>query len=571
MNNKFPKITDDDFHKKINNKFKKYKMEKDRRSAHEICNPKEFKLQEPQKFLEQFMSPKTPYKGILIYHRIGSGKSCTSIRIAEQWKHKKYIVVVMPASIIGNYRSELRSKCAGNEYLNDKERNILKKHHPTDIEYQRIIEKSDKRIDKYYDIYSYNKFVDNINTKKLNLDNTLLIVDEIQNMISDTGIWYRTLYSAIHNANHLRIVLMSATPIFDKPEEIALTMNLLPIPEKFPTGSAFNELYIRKNVSHLVIRNKDQFENNIKGFISYYRGAPDYVFPELNIRYVKCQMSRFQYNIYKIILEKEHKNIRQKTMFKKMVEGDVFTLPSNFYFGPRIVSNIVFPNQKIGEDGFISFTNQIIKDHLDKYSPKFFEIMKRIERCSGKIFIYSAFKEYGGIYSFAKVLTAFGYKNYTDHGEGHKRFAIWSGDETLRYKDEIKTIYNKDDNINGSKIKIILGSPSIKEGVSLFAVRQVHIIEPYWNRSRISQVIGRASRFCSHQKLPYNKRKVKIYIYVAVTGTKEKSIDEYIVHMAIEKDRIIHAFEQSLKETAVDCQLNKNANATKENPIKCSS
>jgi hypothetical protein len=328
-------------------------------------------------------------------------------------------------------------------------------------------------------------------------------------------------------------------------------------------------MFIRKNVSHLVLRNREQFKKNIKGFVSYYRGAPDYVFPELVVRYVKCKMSRFQYSIYKIILEKEQKNIRQKAMFKKLVEGDVFTLPNNFYFGPRIVSNIVFPNKKIGEEGYISFTNKIIKDELEKYSIKFFEMMKRIERCSGKIFIYSAFKEFGGIYSFAKVLTAFGYKNYSDYGEGHKRYALWTGDENLNYKSEIKSIYNKDENINGNKIKIILGSPSIKEGVSLLAVRQVHIIEPYWNRSRISQVIGRASRFCSHQKLKPDRRKVKVYIYVAITGTKEKSIDEYIVHMAIEKDRIIHAFEQTLKESAVDCYLNKNANSTKEEPIKC--
>lgn len=556
----YPKIEDDNFYEDINKKFKKYKMTKDKRTINEICNPKEFTLQLPQKFLENYMGPRAPYKGLLIYHRIGSGKTCTAIRIAEQWKEKRRIICVMPASITGNFRSEMRSKCAGNEYLKESERKKLNKLYPTDEEYNNIIEKSDKRINRYYEIFSYNKFVDLVNHNKLNLDKTLLIVDEIQNMISEKGTFYKTLYKAINKAKNIRIVLLSATPMFDRPEEIALTMNLLPLPEKFPIGTKFNDMFIRKRKTHLYSKNMDMFKKNIKGFISYYRGAPDYVFPELIVRYVKCIMSRFQYMIYKKILDKENKNIRQKSMLTKIMEGDVFNLPNNFYFGPRIVSNVVFPNKKIGEEGFISFTNSIIKDKLDKYSVKFYEIMKRIERCSGKVFVYSAFKEYGGIFSFAKVLQAYGYKNYNDYGEGHKRFAYWTGDESIKYKDEIKFIYNMNSNINGSKLKIILGSPSIKEGVSLFAVRQVHIIEPYWNRSRISQVIGRASRFCSHQKLPPEKRNVKIYIYIATTGTREKSIDEYIAHMAIEKDVIIKAFERSLKESAIDCSLNKNAN-----------
>ena len=40
----------------------------------------------------------------------------------------------------------------------------------------------------------------------------------------------------------------------------------------------------------------------------------------------------------------------------------------------------------------------------------------------------------------------------------------------------------------------MLGSPSIKEGVSLLRIEQVHILEPYWNMSRILQIIGRATR-----------------------------------------------------------------------------
>jgi superfamily II DNA or RNA helicase len=93
-----------------------------------------------------------------------------------------------------------------------------------------------------------------------------------------------------------------------------------------------------------------------------------------------------------------------------------------------------------------------------------------------------------------------------------------------------------------------LGSPAIKEGVSLLRVRQVHIIEPYWNMSRLEQVIGRAIRFCSHKDVEPEKRVVKVYIYIATVPTelakKEKennkeptiTIDEHIYNMAIVKN-----------------------------------
>jgi len=173
-------------------------------------------------------------------------------------------------------------------------------------------------------------------------------------------------------------------------------------------------------------------------------------------------------------------------------------------------------------------------------------------------------------------LEAFGYKDYMKHGEGKKRFAIWSGDESISVKEEIRTIYNRKENLKGSKLKILCGSPAINAGVSLTAVRQVHVIEPYWNKSRLDQVIGRASRFCSHKDLEEEKRNVKVYIYVATApgfGRKKdipETIDQYIQQLAMEKDNIIKTFEKAIKEVAIDCSLNKNANVYEgEDDIIC--
>jgi len=115
----------------------------------------------------------------------------------------------------------------------------------------------------------------------------------------------------------------------------------------------------------------------------------------------------------------------------------------------------------------------------------------------------------------------------------------------------------------------MLGSPSIKEGVTLLRVEQVHILEPYWNFSRMQQIIGRAIRYCSHKDLPKRRREVDVFLYLA-TYPKEKTIDEYIWKLAKKKHRLIKQFEDALKEKAIDCEIfYEGNNYPGEEPIEC--
>lgn len=566
---RYPSIKDDEFYNKINKLYKKYKIPKAKLSVEEYCKPKEFTLQQPQQFLSEYINPKTPYKSVLIYHRIGAGKTCSAIQIAEKWKGERKIVFVLPASLIGNFKNELRSMCGGDNYLKSSERLKLAQFQPGDQEYMEIIKASDKRIEKYYNIYSYNKFIEYIKEESIDLDNSILFIDEIQNMVSDTGIYYKELYNLIYaSSEDLRIVLLSATPMFDKPVEIALTINLLRPPKQIPVGKEFTNTFIKqttgaKNKVYYTVRNMNLFKRLIKGYVSYYMGAPSYTFPHMTIKYVECEMSDFQYGIYKKILKREGIESLNIVPSKDEVVNAV-DLPNNFYIGARFVSNVVYPNRKVNAAGMDSFTDDKIINNLAKYSCKMDKIMSSVRRARGKIFIYSGFKEYAGLKTVVRVLEAFGYKNYKEHGVGRKRFAVWSGDESIKLKDEIREVFNRDDNLYGEKLKIILGSPSIKEGVSLKAVRYVHVLEPYWNKSRLEQVVGRASRFCSHIKLPEEERNVKVYVYVAMHPDEDVTVDQYIRKLSETKNKIIKQFENAIKEAAIDCTLNKNANVDEE-------
>jgi superfamily II DNA or RNA helicase len=554
----YPNIKDKEFYKKTNKKFNKFKIKKTNKSYDDWCFPKKYTLQLPQEFLANFVNPNTPYMDLLVYHRIGSGKTCTSIQICEKFKKQKRIIVVVPASLRGNYRNELRSHCTGNTYITEKERDLLSKLDPSDKKYMEIIDKTDERIDEYYEIYSYNKFVELIENGNLNLKNALLVIDEIQNMISEQGTFYWALYNAIKKApKDLRIILLSATPMFDKPSELALTLNLLRLPKEMPIGKEFNKTFIKMTKKKdgtfsYKMKNIELFKSYIKGYISYYLGAPSFVFPKTIIKQIECEMSDFQYNVYRKVNE-----------YEETYEDD---LTNDFYIGTRMISNIAFPNKTLDEKGLEQLTPKIIRKDLEKYSCKFAAIMEKLEHTSGKVFIYSNFKEYGGLASLIKVLEANGYQSYVKNGIGKKRFAIWTGDETDNVKNEIRNVFNRKDNINGSKIRILLGSAAIKQGVSLTSIRQVHILENSWNISAFKQISGRGVRYCSHKELPEHKRSVKIYVYNAVAPYDKnkngeiQTVDQYMQKLAHSKEKLIMQFETVIRESAIDCSLNYNAN-----------
>ena len=254
---------------------------------------------------------------------------------------------MVPASLVGNFYKELRSECAGEEYITNKERKRLTEINPDNAEYIKILAAVKKRIDKYYTILSYHKFVNLANDKKINLKNSLILIDEVQNIVSEGGTFYTTFMKAIYSApKDLRIVLLSATPIFDRPMELGLTLNLLRPHIEFPTGSEFNDMFIKvkKSTTGKItyeLKNINKLKNMLSSYISYYRGAPDLVFPTKNLKLVKCKMSRFQYEAYRTVME--------QSGFGRFNDSDILDLPNNFLIGPRIISNIAFPNKGIKE------------------------------------------------------------------------------------------------------------------------------------------------------------------------------------------------------------------------------
>ena len=107
------------------------------------------------------------------------------------------------------------------------------------------------------------------------------------------------------------------------------------------------------------------------------------------------------------------------------------------------------------------------------------------------------------------------------------------------------------------------------EGLDFKFIRQVHILEPWYNINRIEQIIGRAVRTCSHKDLPFIKRNVKIYMYGTILSNSEKEATDLLIYRKSEEKAIkIGKITRILKESSIDCLLNNKQIDFSEEKLK---
>lgn len=465
----------------------------------------EFQLQTHQRLLKSVYN--TPR--LLLYHGIGSGKTCTAISLAAAFRlhfPTRRIFVVVPASLRGNFVKEANGPCG---VLN-------------------------RMTSDAFDIMSYQGFTKRHKQGSIDLHKSMVIVDEIQNVLSQTGDMYKTFLSAFHSDADFNAVLLSATPMFDRASEIALLGNLLLTrddPFRLPTHP--------REFHKLMSENPKVVYTFFKDKVSYYRGADPREYPKKVEHIVECPMSSFQEKVY----------------MKSIGHIDMNELNSHleraFLITPRQSANLVLTSNTVGKLTHVDHTFDV-----RKHSIKFFKCIQHLQSNPGPAFVYSNFVSVSGTDAFARVLRdkymyAPVIKNQIPKSP-KPRYAMFRANDPVE-NNRIVRIFNSPQNMDGSLIKVIIGSPAMKEGVSLLRVRSVHLLDPYWNRSRTEQVMGRAVRFRSHADLPENERKVDVYHYYAVPSDKKLSVDLRILQMANTKIRKIRILETILQETAFDC------------------
>ena len=141
------------------------------------------------------------------------------------------------------------------------------------------------------------------------------------------------------------------------------------------------------------------------------------------------------------------------------------------------------------------------------------------------------------------------------------KYAMITGDVRISPNNnfEVKALTNND-NKDGHKVKVVLISKAGSEGIDFKFIRQIHVLEPWYNMNRIEQIIGRGVRNFSHKDLPFEKRNVQIFMYGTLLEDKEEAADVYVYRVAESKALQIGKISRLLKETSVDCILNYEQN-----------
>lgn len=232
---------------------------------------------------------------------------------------------------------------------------------------------------------------------------------------------------------------------------------------------------------------------------------------------------------------------------------------------------------------FIEFWNNkdrksLLLTEMYNCSPKYVYIIFNLLKKRGPVLVYSNYVDMEGLGIFKLYLQFFSFISFDkdlevnklnisninkfdkDYKYDNKRYMEFHGkiDKAIRLKN--KNIFNLSANKYSKFIKIIMISPAGAEGLNLRNVRQVHILEPFWNEVKIEQVMGRAIRICSHKDLPLNERKVDVFRYTCVRKNGKETSDEKLELLSRRKNNLLSSFTQAVKEGAVDCNLFMNHN-----------
>lgn len=159
------------------------------------------KLKPHQAFVRTFLGKDTPYRGLILYHGLGSGKTCAAIAAGAAEATTKKMVVLLPASLEANFKAEVEP--CGGESLN--------------IRYIRYNGLSDTSVDKL------------LREHPPIFDDAVIAIDEAHNFVqtaSNGGVVQR-VYEAILKARRCRVMLLSGTPLVNSAHEVALLLNLV--------------------------------------------------------------------------------------------------------------------------------------------------------------------------------------------------------------------------------------------------------------------------------------------------------------------------------------------------------
>lgn len=477
-----------------------------------------FRLTTSQQRVQSHFVNNPSLRSMIIFHGTGRGKTCTALSLCERFRSitfpfiasstsskDKRPLILVPAHLKQNvlrqicnvYQAEfskgkllsdnLDKQCLGNRYL-------VKVPDRFDITSKEILQsKVNKMVmEKYYHIMSHIEFANyidkieqSINRVTQNEDrriillsqklrrmfsNRMIVIDEIHNLRSNNTEESSKkvpprLIQVLKSSDNVRLVLMTATPLFNDAKEIVFLTNLLLINEKkrplLETSevfdgetsiSDFGSKILMSTLRHRisVVTGSDpytfplQFTPDFHGDANLMVDAPKYtlhneIIPNTSIKELlslKLVVSQFNGHSKKMYMMMERIiSVSEYQVDSSDEDDDIGASGQNdFHIGLQ-VSNIAFPGvdasalNGYGTNGIkkcLRMNNKGTSMNVEylphvpmflspslcgQYAPKIKTIIDRVASSSGKILLYSAYK-LTGVLPIAIALEHIGFKRY---------------------------------------------------------------------------------------------------------------------------------------------------------------
>lgn len=613
-----------------------------------------------QRFAVRYL---TWYDRLMLVHDPGTGKSCIITHSAELFKNEYFkdpsdatrirqaVILLHGNALKENIKNEIVCKCTDQVYETDE---VLNASHLKAMKMALT-----KELHVWYDITTYEIFAKKIRGFKRESDlqeymsNRVFYVDEAQGVPSFEDISsgrtpprtmaeargsnetkYETIWRAFHMGRRNKVVLASATPMRNTPNDVVPLINLiLPADRQMPHSS----LATMERQREFANQPLDFFEPYFRGRVSYVRASivgvvddPQGQVPQgMNTHVYPCPMSPFQYDVY---LSTNPRTI----------------LTESFYRRPRYASNFVFPDGTYGRRGFNNYVEwrggryrlrqnpefkREIGDEatLATYSEKYAQIL---ELCldsvpaptptddQGIVFVY--FPDFvlgSGAVMLSLCLEAAGYEMFRERSSlfqesastpgrrrgpcsraspgsnresrrpKKKRVALLTNETTKNRINAIFSTLNAYENRYGDYLQVLIGSETAKEGINVNNAVKMVMVSSGWNFSANVQARDRVFRANSLEARLQEKRDrlgkqdvtmaiktynmASVYEYdpemdaeIADTGntapimyeTNTSTIDTLLYKRSEQKDVLIQRVMRYIKQSAVDCMLNRQRN-----------
>ena len=465
-----------------------------------------------QEFVRRFMSPYTPYRSLIMYHSLGSGKSIACIAVAvDHHIHdgKRCIIVTKGDSGSDNFRKQIKMYRLMSSTRDRWDENIFSMKHYISMSNQ-INNMSD---DDVKNVFS----------------NKIIVLDEVHNVRYLKKEIEHSVYGSIvrllKTCTNVKVIMATATPMTDNTEQIN---SLLGICNWFREDKTSMNGIISYNST---IRDKPDTRKV---------GTEDCV-PGMWV--YTSEMTGYQLEVYR----RESRDKPPNDIYRDLTHISLFCFDDGTH-GREVTETKMtktrrrttvtcMSTKQTKEIKYVKYdiaephARFLVGDELRKCSSKYSRVIEDLGKSEGNVFIFLEEVKGSGLLLLAAVLERHGYELYVGEEISNVRPAkrytmcVGSSDICPNINDRLEG-FNSYDNRNGDYVRILLGSKVIGESITLKNVRQFYCLTPHWNDSTIDQAIGRVVRNGSHVDLEEDKRNVDIYIHASVLPVGEERHEE---------------------------------------------